>query len=118
MATKAFVSSVAVLYMLGLYLGELRGRINGEQMRIFLQAMEQLPEQIREILAQAVSPDDVIEPLAKRMSQLHSILFIGRGVGYPAALEGALKLKEISYIHPEAFPAGELNPGSLPLLPS
>src|SRR5437016_5528050 len=115
-ATKTFVSSVAVLYMLGLYLGELRGCINGEQMRTYLQAMEQLPEQIQEILAQAVSPDDMIEPLAKRMSQLHSILFIGRGVGYPTALEGALKLKEISYIHAEGFPAGELKHGSIALL--
>ena len=69
-----------------------------------------------EILAQAASPDDVIEPLAKRMAQLHSILFIGRGVGYPTALEGALKLKEISYIHAEGFPAGELKHGSIALL--
>ena len=115
-ATKTFVSSVAVLYMLGLYLGKLRGRINEEQMRIYLQAMEQLPGQILEILAQAASPDDVIEPLAKRMAQLHSILFIGRGVGYPTALEGALKLKEISYIHAEGFPAGELKHGSIALL--
>ena len=115
-ATKTFVSSVAVLYMLGLYLGKLRGRINEEQMRIYLQAIEQLPGQILEILAQAASPDDVIEPLAKRMAQLHSILFIGRGVGYPTALEGALKLKEISYIHAEGFPAGELKHGSIALL--
>jgi glucosamine--fructose-6-phosphate aminotransferase (isomerizing) len=115
-ATKTFVSSVAVLYMLGLYLGKLRGRINEEQMHIYLQAMVQLPEQIQEILAQAASPDDVIEPLAKRMAQLHSILFIGRGVGYPTALEGALKLKEISYIHAEGFPAGELKHGSIALL--
>jgi glucosamine--fructose-6-phosphate aminotransferase (isomerizing) len=115
-ATKTFVSSVAVLYMLGLYLGKLRGRINEEQMLIYLQAMEQLPGQIQEILAQAASPDDVIEPLAKRMAQLHSILFIGRGVGYPTALEGALKLKEISYIHAEGFPAGELKHGSIALL--
>jgi glucosamine--fructose-6-phosphate aminotransferase (isomerizing) len=85
-------------------------------MRIYLEAMEQLPGQIQEILAQAASPDDVIEPLAKRMAQLHSILFIGRGVGYPTALEGALKLKEISYIHAEGFPAGELKHGSIALL--
>jgi glucosamine--fructose-6-phosphate aminotransferase (isomerizing) len=117
-ATKTFVSSVAVLYMLGLYLGDFRGRINAEHMRIYLQAMEQLPEQIQGLLAQAVSPDDVIEPLAKRMSQLHSLLFIGRGVGYPTALEGALKLKEISYIHAEGFPAGELKHGSIALLDS
>jgi glucosamine--fructose-6-phosphate aminotransferase (isomerizing) len=112
-ATKTFVSSVAVLYMLGLYLGELRGRINEEHMRTYLQAMEQLPRQIQEILTHQTAS---IEPLAKRMSQLHSILFIGRGVGYPTALEGALKLKEISYIHAEGFPAGELKHGSIALL--
>jgi glutamine---fructose-6-phosphate transaminase (isomerizing) len=115
-ATKTFVSSVATLYILGLYLGALRGRISEEHMRTYLQALEQLPEQIQTILARAASPDDVIKPLAERLSQLHSILFVGRGVGYPTALEGALKLKEISYIHAEGFPAGELKHGSIALL--
>ena len=115
-ATKSFVSSVAVLYMLGLYLGQKRGRINDENLPLFLNALEKLPEQVQHILDQAKAADDVIEPLAKRIAKVSSIMFIGRGVGYPTALEGALKLKEISYIHAEGFPAGELKHGSIALL--
>ncbi len=115
-ATKTFVSSVGVLYMLGLWLGTQRGRIDEKNMHTYLKALEQLPEQIQGILAQVNSPDDLIEPLAKRMARVSSIMFIGRGVGYPTALEGALKLKEISYIHAEGFPAGELKHGSIALL--
>jgi len=115
-ATKTFVSSVAVLYLLGLYLGQARGRITPEQAHEYLAALELLPEQIGQILAHAVSADDSIQPLAKRMARVSSIMFIGRGVGYPTALEGALKLKEISYIHAEGFPAGELKHGSIALL--
>jgi glucosamine--fructose-6-phosphate aminotransferase (isomerizing) len=115
-ATKTFVSSVAVLYLLGLFLGQLRGRLHDEQLRLYLEAMERLPEQIQHILDHATASDDVIEPLAVRMSKLTSIMYIGRGVGYPTALEGALKLKEISYIHAEGFPAGELKHGSIALL--
>jgi glucosamine--fructose-6-phosphate aminotransferase (isomerizing) len=115
-ATKTFVSSVAVLYLLGLYLGQQRQRINPEQMQEFLDALDLLPEQIQQILNHANSEHDSIEPLAKRMADLKSIMFIGRGVGFPTALEGALKLKEISYIHAEGFPAGELKHGSIALL--
>jgi glutamine---fructose-6-phosphate transaminase (isomerizing) len=115
-ATKTFVTSVTVLYLLGLYLGQLRGRIPDEAMRDMLSALERIPDQIQQILDQASSPDDTIAPLAKQLSRLSSIMFIGRGVGYPTALEGALKLKEISYIHAEGFPAGELKHGSIALL--
>src|SRR6266487_4330369 len=65
-------------------------------------------ENVHHILDSATSPDDVIEPLAKQLSHCSSMMFIGRGVGFPTALEGALKLKEISYIHAEGLPAGEL----------
>jgi glutamine---fructose-6-phosphate transaminase (isomerizing) len=115
-ATKTFVSSVAVLYMLGLYLAETRRRFTTDQTRELLHALEQLPEQIQHILDIANSEQDTIEPLAKKMSIVNSMIFIGRGVGYPTALEGALKLKEISYIHAEGFPAGELKHGSIALL--
>lgn len=115
-ATKSFVTSVSALYMLGLHLGQMRGRIKEEQMEQFLKALERIPEQIQEILDNAHQPDDVIEPLAKRMAHCHSMMYIGRGVGFPIALEGALKLKEISYIHAEGFPAGELKHGSIALL--
>lgn len=115
-ATKTFVSSVAVLYMLALRLGQLRGRLHEQELQVFLKGLEKLPEQVQAILDRASAADDVIEPLAKRMANLRSIMYIGRGVGYPTALEGALKLKEISYIHAEGFPAGELKHGSIALL--
>ncbi|MBV9613902.1 MAG: glutamine--fructose-6-phosphate transaminase (isomerizing), partial [Ktedonobacteraceae bacterium] len=115
-ATKTFVSSVNVLYMLGLYLGRMHGRIKDEQLQEMLTALEQLPDQVQSILDKASGPDDEIEKLAKELAKVSSIMFIGRGVGFPTALEGALKLKEISYIHAEGFPAGELKHGSIALL--
>jgi len=116
-ATKTFVSSVCVLYLLGLTLGQQQGRLTGEAVREVLEALERIPAQLQKILDVASSKsEDVIEPLAYRMASVSSMIFIGRGVGYPTALEGALKLKEISYIHAEGFPAGELKHGSIALL--
>ncbi len=115
-ATKTFVTSVTVLYMLGLYLGQHQQRIADETVREVLHALERIPAQVQSILDTASSSSDIIEPLAKRMASVSSMIFIGRGVGYPTALEGALKLKEISYIHAEGFPAGELKHGSIALL--
>ncbi len=115
-ATKTFISSVTVLYLLALWLGQERGIVKPEQAQQLLTALEHIPDQVQQMLDSASSPDDVIAPLAKRMSHSSSMIFIGRGVGYPTALEGALKLKEISYIHAEGFPAGELKHGSIALL--
>jgi glucosamine--fructose-6-phosphate aminotransferase (isomerizing) len=115
-ATKTFISSVAVLYLLALWLGQQRGKVTSEESQELLTVLEHIPDQIQHILDKAASPDDVIAPLAQRMSRCSSMIFIGRGVGYPTALEGALKLKEISYIHAEGFPAGELKHGSIALL--
>jgi glucosamine--fructose-6-phosphate aminotransferase (isomerizing) len=128
-ATKTFVTSVTVLYLLGLYLaivrrdgvdphppGRGRGGITPEQVKEILDSLERIPDSIQEILNRAADPNDIITPLAKRMSQASSMMFIGRGVGFPTALEGALKLKEISYIHAEGLPAGELKHGSIALL--
>jgi glucosamine--fructose-6-phosphate aminotransferase (isomerizing) len=115
-ATKTFVSSVSVLYLLGLWLAQERGKLPLAQVKELLTVLERIPDQIQHVLDKASSPDDVIAPLAKRMSRCSSMIFIGRGVGYPTALEGALKLKEISYIHAEGFPAGELKHGSIALL--
>ncbi|HEY7414262.1 MAG TPA: SIS domain-containing protein, partial [Ktedonobacteraceae bacterium] len=75
-----------------------------------------LPDHIQHILDIATSTDDTIKPLAQDIAKCSSIMFVGRGVGFPTALEGALKLKEISYIHAEGFPAGELKHGSIALL--
>ena len=115
-ATKTFVSTVTILYLLGLYLALHRGRMAGEQVQEILAALERIPEQMQRILDNAAGPGDVIAPLARHLSRVSSIMFIGRGVGFPTALEGALKLKEISYIHAEGFPAGELKHGSIALL--
>jgi glucosamine--fructose-6-phosphate aminotransferase (isomerizing) len=115
-ATKTFISSVTVLYLLALWLGEQRGEVGAEESKELLEALERIPEQIQQVLYRAAGSEDVIAPLAKRMSRCSSMIFIGRGMGYPTALEGALKLKEISYIHAEGFPAGELKHGSIALL--
>lgn len=115
-ATKTFVTSVAVLYQLGLYLGQLRGHIAEQQMSELLATLERIPDQIQQILDQANGAEDEIQSLAQHMAKVNSMMFIGRGVGFPTALEGALKLKEISYIHAEGFPAGELKHGSIALL--
>ena len=115
-ATKTFITSVTVLYMLGLYLAQHHDRMASEEANMVLEALEHIPDQIQHILDIATSPEDVIEPLAKQLSHCSSMMFIGRGVGFPTALEGALKLKEISYIHAEGLPAGELKHGSIALL--
>jgi len=115
-ATKTFISSVTVLYLLALWLGQQRGKLAAEEIRQLLEVLERIPNQVQQVLDSAASPDDVIAPLAKRMSHCTSMIFIGRGVGFPTVLEGALKLKEISYIHAEGFPAGELKHGSIALL--
>lgn len=115
-ATKTFVASVTVLYLTGLYLALQRERMIEESVREILAALERLPEQIQHLLDKASSDTDEIKPLANQLARASSMMFIGRGVGYPTALEGALKLKEISYIHAEGFPAGELKHGSIALL--
>jgi glucosamine--fructose-6-phosphate aminotransferase (isomerizing) len=115
-ATKTFITSVTVLYLLGLYLAQERGHMESKEVSTVLEALEHIPHQIQQVLDNAMSPDDVIEPLAKHLSHCSSMMFIGRGVGFPTALEGALKLKEISYIHAEGLPAGELKHGSIALL--
>jgi glucosamine--fructose-6-phosphate aminotransferase (isomerizing) len=115
-ATKTFITSVTILYMLGLYLAQQYNHMESEEIAAILEALEHIPNQIQHILDSATGPDDVIEPLAKLLSHCSSMMFIGRGVGFPTALEGALKLKEISYIHAEGLPAGELKHGSIALL--
>ncbi len=115
-ATKTFVTSVTLLYLLGLFLAQQRRRLHADEIRAILEGLARIPDQVQHILDAANGPDDLIAPLAKQLSQTSSIMFIGRGVGYPTALEGALKLKEISYIHAEGLPAGELKHGSIALL--
>lgn len=111
-STKAFTTQLAALFLLTLVLAKLRGRLTAEQEAEYLQSLRQLPLQAQEVL----KLEPAVEEWARRFANKHHALFLGRGQHYPIALEGALKLKEISYIHAEAYPAGELKHGPLALV--
>jgi len=110
-STKAFTSQVAALALLTLRLGRLRN-LSILQGRQFIQALKALPAQIEQILARA----DEVKVLAERFFTGNNALYLGRGVNFPVALEGALKLKEISYIHAEGYPAAEMKHGPIALI--
>jgi glucosamine--fructose-6-phosphate aminotransferase (isomerizing) len=111
-STKAFAASLVDLYLLGLYLGQSRGTLTAEQMTALLDALLALPKLAGEVL------DDghECEELAGLVFKRENFLYLGRGINYPIALEGALKLKEISYIHAEGYPAGEMKHGPIALI--
>ncbi|MEH0108310.1 glutamine--fructose-6-phosphate transaminase (isomerizing) [Tersicoccus sp. MR15.9] len=111
-STKAFLSQIAAAYLLGLYLAQLRGTKFADEVRDVLRELQEVPAKIQSVLDAA----DEVKDLARRMSTAESVLFLGRHVGYPVALEGALKLKEIAYIHAEGFAAGELKHGPIALV--
>src|SRR3954463_4083531 len=106
-STKAFTAQLTAIFLFALYLGELRGAITAEQARHYINELTKLPGKLESILAR----DEEVEDLAKEFQRSQDFLFLGRGVHYPIALEGALKLKEISYIHAEGYPAGEMKHG-------
>jgi len=111
-STKAFTTQLAALFLLTLSLAQVRGRLTDEQEAAHLKAMRHLPAAIGAVLA--LEPQ--IIAWAEEFARKENALFLGRGLHYPIALEGALKLKEISYIHAEAYPAGELKHGPLALV--
>ncbi|OZA28672.1 MAG: glutamine--fructose-6-phosphate transaminase (isomerizing) [Hydrogenophilales bacterium 17-61-9] len=111
-STKAFTTQLAGLFLLTLVLAKLRGRLTPAQEAEHLAALRSLPNKLQQVLA--LEPE--VEAWSHRFANKHHALFLGRGVHYPIALEGALKLKEISYIHAEAYPAGELKHGPLALV--
>ncbi|MHB1214182.1 MAG: glutamine--fructose-6-phosphate transaminase (isomerizing) [Thiobacillus sp.] len=111
-STKAFTTQLAGLFLLTLVLAKLRGRLTAEQETAYLAELRNLPGKTQQVLA--LEPQ--VEAWSQRFANKHHALFLGRGVHYPIALEGALKLKEISYIHAEAYPAGELKHGPLALV--
>jgi len=111
-ATKTFATQMVALHLVALYLAQVRGSKYQEEIREIVHHMQLLPGQV----ARALALDDAIAPLAERFAKASDVLFIGRHTGYPAALEGALKLKEISYIHAEGYPAGELKHGPIALV--
>ncbi len=106
-STKAFTTQMIALYLFSIYLGTLRGRINEEQAKYHAQQLTDLPGKIEHILNDA----DTIEELSREFFRVQDFLYLGRGINFPVALEGALKLKEISYIHAEGYPAGEMKHG-------
>ena len=111
-STKAFTTQLAALFMLTLVLAKQRGRLSEEQEQKHLHELRHLPAAVQKVL----DLEPQIAKLAEQFAGKHHALFLGRGLHYPIALEGALKLKEISYIHAEAYPAGELKHGPLALV--
>ena len=106
-STKAFTAQLTALFLFSLYLGRLRGMVSAEQARAYLTELNRLPSKLETLLTR----DEDCEDLAKQYQRSQDFLFLGRGIHYPIALEGALKLKEISYIHAEGYPAGEMKHG-------
>ena len=106
-STKAFTSQMVALYLFALYLGGVRGKLSEDEAKKLAQDLAELPLKIEQILNDA----DSIEELSKDFFRVQDFLYLGRGINFPVALEGALKLKEISYIHAEGYPAGEMKHG-------
>jgi glucosamine--fructose-6-phosphate aminotransferase (isomerizing) len=106
-STKAFTGQLTALYIFAMYLAQVRGTMSAEQARAAMQELTRIPAKLETILTH----DEACDDLAKRYQKVHDFLFLGRGIHYPIALEGALKLKEISYIHAEGYPAGEMKHG-------
>jgi glucosamine--fructose-6-phosphate aminotransferase (isomerizing) len=111
-STKAFTTQLVALFVLAATLGKMRGRVSEQQEAVYLKQLRHLPAALNSVLA--LEPQ--IIAWSEKFSGKESALFLGRGSHYPIALEGALKLKEISYIHAEAYPAGELKHGPLALV--
>ena len=111
-ATKTFMGQLGVLYLLALYLGACRGTLPEHEERSLVEEFIQLPYRVEKVLSRG----DEIARIAKEYSGYGDFLFLGRGISFPVALEGALKLKEISYIHAEAYAAGEMKHGPIALL--
>jgi glutamine---fructose-6-phosphate transaminase (isomerizing) len=111
-STKAFTSQLVALHLLAMYLGQIRGTLKPEDARPHLDSLTQLPL----LLEQTLKCDPLMEEIARRFYQRSDFLYLGRGINYPIALEGALKLKEISYIHAEGYPAGEMKHGPIALI--
>jgi glutamine---fructose-6-phosphate transaminase (isomerizing) len=111
-STKTHVAQIVVMELLALYLAQLRGTKYPSEIASLHEQLQELPGRIEEVLAGA----DAITSLAARYVDVRDFFFLGRGVGYPVALEGALKLKEISYLRAEGYPAGEMKHGPIALI--
>jgi len=106
-STKAFTGQLTALYIFAMYMAQVRGVMSAERAQAAMLELTRIPSKLETILTH----DEACDELAKRYQKVHDFLFLGRGIHYPIALEGALKLKEISYIHAEGYPAGEMKHG-------
>jgi glucosamine--fructose-6-phosphate aminotransferase (isomerizing) len=113
-STKAFTGQVTVLTMFALALSEAKGTVNRDEYLKIVKGLSEIPVKIREVL----QTNDKVADLARTFTYAHNFLYLGRGYSYPVALEGALKLKEISYIHAEGYPAAEMKHGPIALIDS
>jgi glucosamine--fructose-6-phosphate aminotransferase (isomerizing) len=111
-STKAFTTQLAALFLLGLRLGRVRGALTEEAARRHIEALDRVPAWMEQMIRQ----EPAVLPVARRCASARDVLFLGRGGQYPVALEGALKLKEISYIHAEGYAAGEMKHGPIALI--
>ncbi len=111
-STKAYTTQLAALYLLAVKLGRLRGTLGAEAAREHLEALRHVPSSMEQMIRQEAA----LMPIAKRCAAARDVLFLGRGAQFPVALEGALKLKEISYIHAEGYAAGEMKHGPIALI--
>lgn len=111
-STKAFLAQITATYLLGLYLAQLRGNMFADEVNAVVAELRAIPEKVEEVLGK----EDDVKALAQDLKDVKSVLFLGRHVGFPVALEGALKLKELAYLHAEGFAAGELKHGPIALI--
>ncbi len=111
-STKAFTTQITGFYLLALYMAQVRGRLSGEDLARRIHGLLELPQRMREALDDAPA----MVAVAQKYQNARDFLYLGRGFNYPIALEGALKLKEISYIHAEGYPAGEMKHGPIALI--
>ena len=111
-STKAFTAPLVDLYMLAVYLADLRGTITEEKKFKYIQDLRVVPE----LAGECLKREPEVQEVAEKIKNIHNILYLGRGINMPIAYEGALKLKEISYIHAEAYPAGEMKHGPIALI--
>jgi glucosamine--fructose-6-phosphate aminotransferase (isomerizing) len=111
-STKAFTAQLAALYLLGVHLGLTLDRLSATHARDLISHLAQVPEALRTVLGRSESHPTI----AKQFADTRNFLYLGRGIHFPVALEGALKLKEISYVHAEGYPAGEMKHGPIALI--
>jgi glucosamine--fructose-6-phosphate aminotransferase (isomerizing) len=111
-STKAVMTQITAMYLVGLYLAQLRGTRDPDEVRAHLRDLQEIPDLITEVLSRV----DAVRKLARDIADAERVLFVGRHVGYPMALEGALKLKELAYVSAEGFPAGEIKHGPIALV--